>query len=530
MAGKKRIFGLEMENLPLYFQRRPDGKVEFMPGSPEEPLVADCFETVNMAMITFIKKMYEKKHVCYSNQGGIFHPENGCLYYHDQEHIEGATPECLEPRQVIAYSIVARDFLEKMLVDFNSRLSKGCATLVQNTGQFLDDPQALGSSNTRGAHENYSIKYSHASRFGLSGWFHDNGQFLGSFLVSRQLVCGNGCAYPWEDSYILSQRSLFIANDSGLQTTSDRSLLNQRDEPLANPLKYKRLHIIVGDANLAQWSIYLKFGITGIILSMIEDGYSRQIEKGVSISGEMSHSLHSVCKDPTGKKELIRIGARTISSLEHQLAIYQAAQEYFRFVTPSEWEKDVMEKWGYVLARIEANDIQALSDKLDWAIKLNYITKFMQKHNITHYSDPRVRMLDFQYHELHPERSIFKKLQDKQKIQTILTPEEREYAKHNPPKTRAMWRKIITEELEKKQIQFFGEIKYLIDGSNWSSISCGKIKVICEDPFASGIEEILNYQLAVLRSVGPLNFVNTIGGNVYTPQINIFESYTGNSA
>ena len=56
----------------------------------------------------------------------------------------------------------------------------------------------------------------------------------------------------------------------GLETTLKRPIINTRDEPHADADKYRRLHVIIGDANLAELSTYLKVGTTSLVLAMIE--------------------------------------------------------------------------------------------------------------------------------------------------------------------------------------------------------------------------------------------------------------------
>ena len=51
-----------------------------------------------------------------------------------------------------------------------------------------------------------------------------------------------------------------------------RPIINTRDEPHANNEIYRRLHVIVGDSNMSEFSIYLKIGITSLVLKLIQVG------------------------------------------------------------------------------------------------------------------------------------------------------------------------------------------------------------------------------------------------------------------
>ena len=120
-----------------------------------------------------------------------------------------------------------------------------------------------------GAHENYLMRRS--TPFG------DIVRHLTPFFVSRQVVCGAGRVGIGQDGrehgFQISQRADYFEVEVGLETTLKRPIINTRDEPHADPEKYRRLHVIIGDANLAEISTYLKVGTTALVLAMIEDRF-----------------------------------------------------------------------------------------------------------------------------------------------------------------------------------------------------------------------------------------------------------------
>ncbi len=71
----------------------------------------------------------------------------------------------------------------------------------------------------------------------------------------------------------LTQRADFFEEEVGLETTLKRPIVNTRDEPHCDAQKYRRLHVIVGDANLSEISTFLKVGTTALVLAMIEDDW-----------------------------------------------------------------------------------------------------------------------------------------------------------------------------------------------------------------------------------------------------------------
>jgi len=85
----------------------------------------------------------------------------------------------------------------------------------------------------------------------------------------------------------LTQRAEFFEEEVGLETTLKRPLVNTRDEPHSDSQKYRRLHVIVGDANLSEISTFLKVGVTALVLAMIEDDELAGLHPGQSVSVDL---------------------------------------------------------------------------------------------------------------------------------------------------------------------------------------------------------------------------------------------------
>ena len=105
-----------------------------------------------------------------------------------------------------------------------------------------------------GAHENYLMSRQTPFASIVSQ--------LTPFFVTRQVVCGAGRVGIGQDGhqhdFQISQRADFFEVEVGLETTLKRPIINTRDEPHADAEKYRRLHVILGDANLAELSTFLK--------------------------------------------------------------------------------------------------------------------------------------------------------------------------------------------------------------------------------------------------------------------------------
>jgi Pup amidohydrolase len=187
---------------------------------------------------------------------------NGARYYVDHAHPEISTPECVDAREVLLFDRASERILVESMEAATRNLPQGEIVVYKNNSD--------GKGNSYGCHENYLMD--RATPFGRIV------AHITPFFVSRQVFCGAGkvgCEFPGvgvaDVPFQLSQRADFFEEEVGLETTLKRPIVNTRDEPHADSSKYRRLHVIVGDANLAEVATYLKVGTTAIVLSMIED-------------------------------------------------------------------------------------------------------------------------------------------------------------------------------------------------------------------------------------------------------------------
>ena len=121
-----------------------------------------------------------------------------------------------------------------------------------------------GKGNSYGCHENYLVD--RAVPFGRIV------THATTHLVTRQIFTGAGkvgSEAPGmrtdEVPFQITQRADFFEEEVGLETTLKRPIINTRDEPHADAQKYRRLHVITGDANLSEVATFLKLGTTAIV-------------------------------------------------------------------------------------------------------------------------------------------------------------------------------------------------------------------------------------------------------------------------
>src|SRR3982751_4342363 len=220
---------------------------------------------------------------------------NGARLYVDHAHPEYSTPEVTNPLDVVKWDKAG----ERVMAEASRR----AATIPGSHPIHLYKNNTDNKGASYGAHENYLMRRSTP--------FADIVVHLTPFFVTRQIVCGAGRVGIGQDAstpgFQLSQRADFFEVEVGLETTLKRPIINTRDEPHADADKYRRLHVIIGDANLSEISTYLKVGCTALVLAMIEE---KALSADLGIAdpvGELKHVSH----DPSLKHRIkLRDGRR----------------------------------------------------------------------------------------------------------------------------------------------------------------------------------------------------------------------------
>jgi proteasome accessory factor A len=291
-----------------------------------------------------------------------------------------------------------------------------------------------------GAHENYLMRRSTP--------FADIVRHLTPFFVSRQVVCGAGRVGKGQDGrdddFQVSQRADFFEVEVGLETTLKRPIINTRDEPHADPEKYRRLHVIIGDANLSEISTYLKVGTTALVLAMIEDGF---VDRELGVDQPVK-SLRAVSHDPTLRHLLRLQDGRTLTAVQLQMEYLDLARKYVEDRLGSDADEqtlDVLARWESVLGRLET-DPMSCARELDWVAKLKLLDRYRDRDGLD-WSDAKLHLVDLQYADIRPGRGLYNKLVAMGQMDRLLTDEEIAEAVHVPPTdTRAYFRGRCLEQ------------------------------------------------------------------------------------
>jgi len=301
------------------------------------------------------------------------------------------------------------------------------------------------------------------------------------FFVTRQIIAGAGKVLqtPRGFHYCLSQRAQHICQEISGATTSSRSIINTRDEPHADAERYRRLHVIVGDSNMSEVATYLKVGTTAVVLDMIEAGY---FDKDYSLQSPVQ-AIRDISHDPT-LREIVKLkDGRTITPLQMQMDYLEHAVRFADASGADPVTKDVLAQWIDVLEKLESDPMQ-LDRELDWVIKRKWIEAYMARNRLS-WRDPKVSLLDLQYHDIRPDRGIYYRLVQRGSVERLTDDESIERAKHIPPQTtRARLRGEFIRQANLKGKD------YRVDWVYLKLNDPERETILCKDPFQSHDERV----------------------------------------
>ncbi|HEY3711877.1 MAG TPA: Pup--protein ligase [Amycolatopsis sp.] len=444
---QRRIFGIETEfgvTCTFHGQRRL---------SPDE-----------------VARYLFRRVVSWGRSSNVFLSNGSRLYLDVGSHPEYATAECDDLVQLVTHDKAGERILEDLLVDAERRLAdEGIGGDI-----FLFKNNTDSAGNSYGCHENYLVT--------RAGEFSRIADVLLPFLVTRQLICGAGKVLqtPRGAVYCLSQRAEHIWEGVSSATTRSRPIINTRDEPHADAERYRRLHVIVGDSNMAEPTTMLKIGSANLVLEMIEAGVQFRdftLDNPIRAIREISHDL-------TGRRQVRLAGGREASALDIQREYHARAVQHLKENGSSPANDRVIELWGRALEAVEQQDFSKIDTEIDWAIKHRLVERYRAKHDLD-LSSPRVAQIDLAYHDIRRGRGIFDLLQRKALVRRVTDDGEIEVAKDTPPQTtRAKLRGDFIAAAQAAGRDF------TVDWVHLKLNDQAQRTVLCKDPFRSVDERV----------------------------------------
>jgi proteasome accessory factor A len=346
---------------------------------------------------------------------------NGARYYVDHAHPEISTPECLTAREVLLFDRAAEEIVRASMVAASSMLPDGAEILCHKNNSD-------GKGNSYGCHENYLV--ARDTPFGRI--VHQ----ITPHFVTRQVVIGAGkvgCELPGvtanEVPFQLSQRADFFEEEVGLETTLKRPIVNTRDEPHCDPTKYRRLHVIVGDANMSETATLVKVGATSLVLAMIEDD---ELGDDLALANPVA-AIRQVSHDPSLQRTILLRNGQRATALEIQWQLLERAQKYEKShglaAVGHDVGREVLVLWEGILSGLE-RDPDSVAHQVDWVAKRRLVQGYAERHDVKS-NDARLKNLDLQYHDLRADRCLALRVG----LDTLVEPEDVARAMHEPPTT-----------------------------------------------------------------------------------------------
>jgi proteasome accessory factor A len=397
--------------------------------------------------------------------------ENGARLYLDVgSHPEYATPECDSVLDLIAHDKAGERILEALLAAAEVRLHE--EGISGDVYLFKNNTDSAG--NSYGCHENYLVA--------RQGEFARIADVLIPFFVTRQVYCGAGKVLlgPRGAQYCISQRAEHIWEGVSSATTRSRPIINTRDEPHADAERFRRLHVIVGDSSMSEFTTFLKIGITDLVVRMVEENTVMRdltLENPIRAIREISH-------DVACKKRIRLATGRELSAIDIQTEYHDRAARFLERRDGDETSSRVLAEWGSALEALRQGQPERLGAKVDWVAKMMLIDRYRTKHSLP-LSHPKVALMDLAYHDVNRARGLYYVMERKGLMERIANDKVIQKAMREPPQTtRARLRGEFIRHAKQKRRD------YTVDWVHLKLNDQAQRTVLCKDPFKSVDERV----------------------------------------
>jgi len=444
---ERRIFGLENEygvTCTLRGQRRL---------SPDE-----------------VARYLFRRVVSWGRSSNVFLANGARLYLDVGSHPEYATPECDSIYDLVVHDKAGERILEQLLESAEHRLrEEGIRGVI-----YLFKNNTDSAGNSYGCHENYLT----SRRDDLSHY----AEVLIPFFVSRQIYAGAGKVLQTARGaiYCIAQRAEHIWEGVSSATTRSRPIINTRDEPHADAERYRRLHVIVGDSNMSEYTTFLKVGATAILLRMLED--PTVVMRDMTLENPI-RAIREISHDMTCRRTVRLTNGREVSALDIQREFLDRALRYADTKGFPPLEQRALQMWEHCVSTLERDPLE-LDREIDWVVKYKLLEAYRAKHDLP-LNHPKIALMDLQYHDVNRTRGLFYKMQDRGFVERMCTDADIDAAIDTPPQTtRARLRgEFIRRAKERKR-------DYTVDWVHLKLNDQAQRTVLCKDPFRSRDERV----------------------------------------
>lgn len=409
----------------------------------------------------------------------MFLPNGGRLYLDVGSHPEYATAECDDLVDLVAQDRAGEVLLTELADSAGARL----AAQGRDERLHLLKTNIDSHGNSFGCHENYLVR--------RRGDFQRLVAQLVPFLVTRVILTGAGAVQsgPQGSTYVFSQRAEHLWEPVSSATTRSRPLINSRDEPHADPQRYRRLHIIAGDSSVAETTTLLKVGMTAFVLDLLEAGGSLADLELTDPIG----AIRATSRDLTGQVPLELADGRRLSPHEIQSEILTRVLDHAVAADATGTEQRVLELWQRGLQAVGTGDHALVHTELDWAIKLRLIERYRAAHDL-HLHSPRLARLVLAYHDVSPSHGLATSMAQRGLMARVVTDEQVHTAQRLAPQTtRARLRGAFVAAAHERRRD------HTVDWVHLKLNDASHPTVLCQDPFAS-VDERVDRLIAAMET------------------------------
>jgi proteasome accessory factor A len=397
--------------------------------------------------------------------------ENGARLYLDVgSHPEYATPECDSVVDLVAHDKAGERILEALLAAAEVRLhEEGISGQV-----YLFKNNTDSAGNSYGCHENYLVA--------RQGEFARMADVLIPFFVTRQVYCGAGKVLhgPRGAQFCIAQRAEHIWEGVSSATTRSRPIINTRDEPHADAERFRRLHVIVGDSNMSEFTTWLKVGVTDLVLRMVE---ANTVMRDLSLENPI-RAIREISHDFACRKKVRLANGRELTAIEIQLEYLERTERFLERRGADAQSKQLLLEWREALEALAAGEPDRLVRKVDWVAKQLMIDRYRVKHGLA-LSSPRVALLDLAYHDVNRTRGLYYLMERQGRVERVSDEREISRAMREPPQTtRAKLRGDFIKHAKQKRRD------YTVDWVHLKLNDQAQRTVLCKDPFRSVDERV----------------------------------------
>ena len=367
-----------------------------------------------------VSRFLFRKVVAWGRSSNVFLENGSRLYLDVGSHPEYATAECDSLSDLVAQDKAGESILRELVGYAQAQLSdegiRGDIYLFKNNTD--------STGNSYGCHENYCIeRIEDLSRL--------ENVFI-PFLISRQIFTGAGkvVTNAKGTAYSMSQRAEHIWEAISSATTRSRPIINTRDEPHADPEKFRRLHVIVGDSNMSEFATYLKIGTASVVLAMIEDDIIQL--RDYSMASPIN-ALRDISYDLWSKEPVKLMNGRDLTALEIQEDLCERAEKFVEVRDLPADQVHAVRLWREVIEQYRS-DPMGLADRVDWIAKLQIIDRERERSGVE-LNDPKIALIDLIYHDTNLDRGLFYRRSARGHFERMVSDEQVELATTTPPPT-----------------------------------------------------------------------------------------------